>query len=137
MKGARGPLHPRWKGEAVSYNGAHQRVHALRGHANHCEHCGATDPAKQYEWASISKNYTDPMDYVQLCKKCHAQFDKASFPQRTHCLQGHELTPDNLRLSNGHRRCLRCYRDGARKWKEQNAAHRASYRKDYHARTGK
>jgi hypothetical protein len=134
-----GPLHPRWAGDSVTYDGAHIRVRKARGSADHCEHCGSSDPARQYDWASISGNYTDIMDYKPLCRMCHAQFDREErYQRRSHCKRGHALTDDNVRLNKrGYRRCLKCYRDGALKWKRDNAEHRAAYRKAYLERTGK
>lgn len=34
---------------------------------------------------------------------------------KSHCRHGHELTPENLLVSNGRRRCRVCNRDGARR----------------------
>jgi hypothetical protein len=71
----RGARNSSWKGTAATYAAAHYRVYALRGQPSHCEECGSTDPARRYQWASISKNYADPYDYRRLCASCHSRFD--------------------------------------------------------------
>lgn len=60
--------------KSVGYGGGHQRVSRLRGKPRRCEHCLVTD-AKTYDWASISKNYADPNDYIRLCRSCHFKMD--------------------------------------------------------------
>lgn len=67
--------HHGWKGSDAGYKALHKRVGVLRGKPPYCEHCQTTDPGKRYEWASISYNYADPMDYKRLCKLCHRRFD--------------------------------------------------------------
>jgi predicted XRE-type DNA-binding protein len=78
----RGNKNSYWKGSAVTYKAAHQRVEALRGKPKSCETCGITDPTKRYEWASLTKNYLDPYDYKRLCKTCHVAFDKLMHSRR-------------------------------------------------------
>ena len=34
---------------------------------------------------------------------------------KTHCKQGHEFTPENTRISNGHRQCRKCTRAAGRR----------------------
>jgi len=65
----------RWAGSRVGYSVAHKRVRKLRGTPSRCEHCGTTDPETRYEWASKTRNYTDPGDYLRLCKSCHVSMD--------------------------------------------------------------
>lgn len=64
-----------WKGEQVGYTAAHARVMKERGKPTNCEECGENDPSLKYEWASLSKNYTDVNDYKRMCVKCHRSFD--------------------------------------------------------------
>ncbi len=71
----RGSAGSAWKGDAVGYRSAHARVELARGKPNHCEHCGTTDIEMRYEWASLSRNYTDTADYVRLCRPCHVKHD--------------------------------------------------------------
>jgi len=63
-----------WKGDKATYKALHIRVQKLRGKPRKCEECGTTK-AKRYEWASKTKNYKDPSDYIRLCKKCHLEMD--------------------------------------------------------------
>ena len=65
---------PNWKGDNATYAAYHYRVEKLRGKPMICSRCNKTD-AKRYEWASLAKNYSDPYDYIRLCKSCHAIFD--------------------------------------------------------------
>lgn len=83
VRDQRGPKNRQWKGDAASYSAAHTRVAKVRGKPSRCEECGTTDPAKQYEWASISRNYTDVNDYRRLCGSCHKRADGiiTNFPQ--------------------------------------------------------
>lgn len=84
----KGPQHPWWKGDEVSYAGVHRRLRIERGHPQHCDHCGSE--AKQtYHWAldrSRARTVrhdevaglpfsTDLTAYVRLCVSCHKQFD--------------------------------------------------------------
>lgn len=60
--------------ELLAYKAAHHQVNRFRGKPNKCEHCGTTT-AKRYDWASKTKDYTNPQDYIRLCKSCHLKFD--------------------------------------------------------------
>jgi hypothetical protein len=70
----RGESNPNWGGADVSYFAHHKRVRKIRGTPQLCETCGRTGPGR-YEWASKTKNYGDPQDYIRLCKSCHHKFD--------------------------------------------------------------
>ena len=39
--------------------------------------------------------------------------------RRTHCVKGHEFTPENMGIRSGKRYCRACTRDRSRKWREQ------------------
>jgi len=65
---------PAWKGDNATYAAFHYRIESLRGKPMICSRCNKTD-AKRYEWASLTKNYSDPFDYIRLCKSCHSIFD--------------------------------------------------------------
>jgi hypothetical protein len=69
----------RWVGDKTSYAGAHRRVNRVRGKADHCSVCGATDPSLRYEWASLTHDYANPDDYAAMCKLCHRRFDAESW----------------------------------------------------------
>lgn len=66
---------PGWKGDSVGYKGAHCRLNRLKGQPKKCENCKTADPAKRYEWASMSGRYADPADYKRLCALCHRRLD--------------------------------------------------------------
>lgn len=70
-----------WKGDKVGYDALHSWVNKNLGKANHCEECGLDKIPKgmkrYFDWANISKEYKRILtDWKQLCKKCHAIFDK-------------------------------------------------------------
>ncbi len=79
----RGPLHPRWKGDAVGYRGAHLRVVRERGRADRyrCIECGQRATgwslAPDADLRALTfdpRNYayaTDPALYQPRCSPCH------------------------------------------------------------------
>lgn len=69
--------HPRWKGDQASYGAFHRRVARVRGKPAACEKCGLADPARRYEWANLTGDYPNPMDYERMCVPCHRAFDRA------------------------------------------------------------
>lgn len=70
-----GEKNPCWRGDKATYTACHRRVEVVRGKPTKCETCGTTQ-ARGYEWASISKRYTDIWDYRRLCRSCHKRLDK-------------------------------------------------------------
>lgn len=58
----------------LGYQGAHHRVRKIRGKPSVCEVCGTTS-ARKFEWANLTGNYADPLDYKRLCSSCHHRFD--------------------------------------------------------------
>lgn len=67
--------HPQWKGDKVGYRGLHARIAKQFGRASRCDYCWE-EGKKKYEWANISGKYkTDPVDWVQLCVRCHKKAD--------------------------------------------------------------
>lgn len=64
-----------WRGDDATYAACHYRVYKLRGQPQECEECGASDPAKRYEWANLTGAYSDPSDYRRLCASCHRRLD--------------------------------------------------------------
>lgn len=82
-----GPDHPQWKGDALSYIGAHHRVWRLRGLASNyeCEHCGRkadhwaydhSDPDALVSNDGMYPYSSDPTRYLPLCQSCHVRFDR-------------------------------------------------------------
>lgn len=82
-----GPDNPKWKGAAVRYGPAHERVARQRGPASthRCVECGA--PARHWALAEITPavRFTpddrvgpyslDPADYAPMCVPCHKRHD--------------------------------------------------------------
>ena len=79
-----GENNPNWTGDDASYGARHQRLHQIRGEADHC----ALRPglssctSENYYWAQI--HGTDGLDvrkYVSLCGQCHNAYDHAGIPK--------------------------------------------------------
>jgi len=70
--------HPYWKGEKVGYSALHKWVNKVLGKPNKCIFCGKVfTNNKKIGWANISGKYQRiESDWMRLCKKCHAYFDK-------------------------------------------------------------
>ncbi len=68
-----------WKGDNVKYRGLHHWIEQQLGKPYNCEHCGREDlPHRHYHWANVSKKYKrDLSDWIRLCAKCHAKFDRS------------------------------------------------------------
>ena len=69
-----GQANPLWKGDQAQYQALHLRVATIRGKPQKCEQCGTTEP-RRYEWANLTGNYQDVMDYRRMCIPCHRKFD--------------------------------------------------------------
>lgn len=68
-----GDKHPKWKGNNVGYGALHGWVYKELGKATKCKECGSTE---NVQWANKSHEYKrDIKDWVQLCSKCHLQYD--------------------------------------------------------------
>lgn len=123
---------------------AHKRVRRLRGPARYCMICGRFDRSRGYDWANLTGRYADPDDYWPLCRPCHRVFDMdaekralcramgekgrqsrgARARLRTHCQNGHLLTPETShpRSYAGGRRCRVCQRASQRRWRLKGRA---------------
>jgi hypothetical protein len=67
---------PNWKGNKVGNHGLHDWVKRKLGKPSKCEHC-KSEVAKKYEWANKSQKYKrDINDWLRLCTKCHADYDR-------------------------------------------------------------
>lgn len=66
-----------WKGKSALYSSFHQRVKYSRGRAKDygCSVCGTSDHSKSYDWANLTGNYNDIMDYASMCRSCHRNYD--------------------------------------------------------------
>jgi hypothetical protein len=71
-----------WRGDDVGYHGLHIRVRKARGRADRCERCGATDPALNYDWASLVDNPETVDDFAPMCRSCHRTYDSERDHQR-------------------------------------------------------
>jgi hypothetical protein len=74
----RGTANAYWggKGDApLTYAAFHKRVEATRGFPDHCVY----DPthSARYEWANLTGDYANVMDYEPMCATCHRRFDAA------------------------------------------------------------
>jgi len=73
----RGSLHPSWKGDNIkSYSALHVRVRKQRGEPRFCEICNTTNTRKKYEWANLTGDFINVMDYKRMCILCHRAYDK-------------------------------------------------------------
>lgn len=77
---------PIWKGDDVTYAGAHKRLPIILGSPSKCEMCGTTSNLNRYEWANLSGKFTDPADYKRVCKKCHRTIDKHRYGPPAHTI---------------------------------------------------
>lgn len=77
----RGPHHKKWKGDDAGRSALHCRVERLFGKPAKCATCGTTDPCRIYEWANLTGNYSDPLDYKRMCRPCHRAYDKARWKE--------------------------------------------------------
>lgn len=67
-----------WKGKSALYGSFHQRVKYARGKAKDygCAICGTRDKNKSYDWANLTGDYNNVMDYSPMCRSCHRKYDK-------------------------------------------------------------
>lgn len=85
--------------------------------AHPCHHCGRVvvwglkDKRQRLEVDHLDGNRqnNDPANLVPSCNRCN---DGQANRRRTHCIHGHEFTPDNTYIypTDGSRRCRECMR---------------------------
>jgi hypothetical protein len=64
-----------YKGKKAGYSAIHKWVTAHFGKPQICFHCGTK--GKRMHWSNIDHKYTrERNDWIELCAKCHAWFDK-------------------------------------------------------------
>jgi hypothetical protein len=63
------------KGDKAGYSAFHKRVATKRGTPSVCEVCNLSNKNTRYEWANLTGNYADIMDYKRMCKPCHMKYD--------------------------------------------------------------
>ena len=64
-----------WKGNNAKYRALHERVRIKRGKPNFCEVCGTSGKRKIYQWANLTGDYANIMDYKRMCVPCHSKYD--------------------------------------------------------------
>lgn len=99
------------KGRTTEYRILHYWVEKQLGRPSECENCGDTE-ARRYEWSNISGKYRrEPGDWVRLCVTCHRIIDNQYM--KTHCVNGHEYTPDNTYMPPNHKtkECVTCRKE--------------------------
>ena len=62
-------------GAVIDHVDHHFSVRGVGGKPSKCSAC-ETEKASRYEWANLTGEYTNPYDYIRLCKSCHIKFDK-------------------------------------------------------------
>ena len=58
------------------YGKYHHRVRSERGKPLKCDVCGEDSPTTWYEWANLTGDYENTLDYLRMCRKCHRSHDK-------------------------------------------------------------
>jgi hypothetical protein len=73
----------------------------------HCEKCGSEKSEAHHE------DYSKRLDVKWLCRPCHK-----GEHHKTHCIRGHELTPENIyvRPNENKRACRQCRTDHMRNY---------------------
>ena len=80
----------------LTYHGKHKRVKAVRGKADRCIIYLCSTGCTTYQWACISHEHRDVMDYMPMCLVHHAEYDGKTGagirPEASVWLTGHEVT---------------------------------------------
>jgi len=71
---------------STNYRALHCWVQSRLGKPNKCTKCSLEDTnTRRFHWANISHKYKrDLNDWVRLCVKCHAAFDKKFRQSQNH-----------------------------------------------------
>lgn len=70
-----------WKGDSATYTAKHIWIKRKLGKAFMCINHLCDNISQNYQWANVSKKYKrDEDDWIMLCVRCHAKFDR-----RTKC----------------------------------------------------
>jgi hypothetical protein len=54
--------------------------------------------------------------------------------QKTHCVRGHQFTPENTRISSGRRICRACHAEKLRRFREEHPDKMVTYKETFRAR---
>jgi len=135
-------------GATVTYRSAHTRVTQAFGKASDysCASCGAQAHEWSYDGSDPTEIITEvlvkgrlypitysrfPEFYSPHCRHCHRLLDWGRRTKRVTCINGHELTQENIYHppagAGRHRECRTCRRDSSRsRMRARNAAFRAA-----------
>lgn len=93
-----------------------------------CVDCGHLGDDRRHEYDHhLGYEAEHHYDVQPVCSKCHAKRDGKKAKQ-THCINGHEFTPENTIIkSNGCRQCRECRKAHDRK-RVRDAAYWRAYR---------
>jgi hypothetical protein len=58
----------------------------------------------------------------------------ARYSRATHCINGHEFTPENTYVSRRQRQCRACKREQLKRWRREHREHYSAQRSAYRAR---
>jgi hypothetical protein len=70
-----GDMNHSWKGVKANITNKHRRIYRAFGQPSKCDVCGTTESSKTYDWANLTGNYDDPLDYKRMCRSCHRNYD--------------------------------------------------------------
>ena len=71
-----GANHYRWS-KNPAYRAIHQWIQKVLGKAKKCSECGKEGGGRQFHWANRQHKYTrNSSDYIELCARCHGEYDK-------------------------------------------------------------
>lgn len=89
-----------WKGDEAGYAAFHARLRKKYGGASKCQNldCDKLNISR-FEWASITENFKDENDYLQLCVRCHKRWDMDLIKVR---LEGNKILNSNYSLTKIH-----------------------------------
>ncbi|MBT8448484.1 MAG: hypothetical protein KJO69_02285 [Gammaproteobacteria bacterium] len=71
-----------WRGSEANLTCKHRRLYRAFGQPSKCDVCGTDDKNKSYDWANLTGNYDDPLDFRRMCRSCHRHYDN----NRTKCI---------------------------------------------------
>jgi predicted DNA-binding protein (UPF0251 family) len=64
-----------WRGSKASITNKHRRIYRAFGQPSKCDVCGSADKSKVYDWANLSGDYDNPLDFKRMCRSCHRKYD--------------------------------------------------------------
>lgn len=64
-----------WKGDQAKKGPLHRRLYRVFGQPSKCDVCGTCDPGRSFDWANLTGDYANPLDYKRMCRSCHWKYD--------------------------------------------------------------